>query len=65
MTAIGIKLPNRSETVLHGEIIIRKQDGRYSQTLNLQLPYPTEEPDPVVGELRKFLEKTVKKLNGE
>lgn len=64
-TAIGIKLPGPRKDVLHAEIIIREQDGRYTLTVNVMQPRPPEEPAPIVGELRKFLAVAVNKLNGK
>jgi hypothetical protein len=64
MSAI-FNTPGPSEVVLNAEVELRKRNGRYSLSLHVLQPYATEEAAPMVEELRKFLEDSVKKLNGK
>ena len=64
-TAIRYRIPRAGRELLHAEVTIKEQEGRYTLDLTDRSPQRHEEPAPIVGELRKFLEDRVKKLNRE
>ena len=62
-TSIGTNFPSSlPKTVLHAEIIIRKQGGEYS--LSPLQPRKTEDPS-IAEDVRNALEAVVRKLNGK
>lgn len=64
-TAIGTRLPGPKRPVLHAEIKITEQEGRYSSDVHIWQPRPPEESLPVVEELQKFVNDAVNKMNGK
>jgi len=64
-TAIGIKIPGPKTLVLHAEIQITEQEGRYSSDVHIWQPRPPEAFHPVVQDLQKFVNDAVNKLNGK
>jgi len=62
--SIGTQFPTSApKIVFHAEVTIREQDGRYWQVVDVRQPQPPDRPFPIEGELKKFLDDAVKKMN--
>jgi hypothetical protein len=62
-TSIGTKFPSSvPKTVIHAEIIIRKQDGKYSLS---PLQPRIAEDTAILEEVRRALEAAINKWNGK